>query len=494
MMVLALVTGCQKKSSSAPVSPNGPGTKEAGKNNPPPDNKDGQQTPSEAAKEGDGKRTRGNSLTVGDRTIEPKDVQVTERDLPGGGGGNAVHGDYLWDPPGLPYPVADSPILTGAQTEREYQATDANDDHLMSYLRDLADKQIELDKEFGENSLKLAKAISGIEASVGDIRRDTSHINIRFKIKSGEREYIIPFEGRMTANRRAELDNVRASTTYEEIDRKREQQYKERKFRLKMMCVDKTTGCQSIIMRLDQFFLKPGVERSKAKETDWQICRSVYALQRLGNVHLQIDENDYINYKSYTNANQRKFVELLANSAHYVRYVTKSLQPLDRRKAQRPRLHRANIEFFAVAYGFAGFQLNLEAARSMNGANVKGSNITKLRGPMLYAPSRIANDNEMGIFSSYVDEYEYDYAAMISSALLVENDGRGQMAIVLNFKGAAYGAEEPATQVNFTTLFAETVNPFEQREKYISSGKDPKKEGVEGFINVPQLPLHEKDF
>ena len=461
-----MTTACQKKASRSNAKPKeayqargqgggGGGQPDSGAAKPTSPNNGKQDDGSRFA--GTGKRPGGPS--VEEAPIDPSTIETSSVSTTPGLERNAAFGDYLWNPPGTPFPIAATPILTGGMTEREYRATDANDDFLMKYLAQLSEEDTQKDKEFGDNSLKLAKAISNISAI---INRTNGNVDINFVIKSGPRDYIIPFRGRLTANRRVVLDNVIESTTYEEIDRKKEKQYKERKFRLTLACVDKTTGCSSVIMRLDQLFLKEGVVRSKdTKESDWQICRSVYSLARKGNVHLQIDEEDYKNFESYRgiNDNHYQFMKLLANSAHYVRYKTKSFDPKERKHLQGPRLHNATMEFFAVLYGYAGFQVNLHSAAPINSPKVLVDGITQIRGPMLYAESRIANDNDMYPFFTNVLADATNYASMIETAKLVENDGRGQMAIVLNFKGEP----EMSTQVNFTTLFDETINPFEQR-------------------------------
>lgn len=485
---LTLATGCQKKSGGRqPVQSQGQKAQDNRGGNPPGDDgaqgDDGdgsqykgrpQQGPRQSQNDGSRFSTGGASSTgegsryagrpggaVTDKTVTPSEIVVESKSTDGPQIANAAYGDYLWNPPGLPYPVSDNPIYTGAETTREYKVTDANDDKLMAYLVTLMNEQNEKDPELGQESMNLAKMISNINARVN---RMDGTLDIKVGIKDGEREYIIPFEGRLTAKRRAVLDNVRASTTYEEIDRKREKLYKERKFRMTMACVDKTTGCESIIMRIDQLFLKEGVERSKATEKDWQLCRRMYALARLGNVHLQIDEADYRNHRSYLNGNQKEFLTVLANSAHYVRYITQSLQPTDRKTQQRPRLHKTQIEFFAVAYGFSGFQINLIEEMPMNYQNIVEGPVTSVRGPMLRAEdgSRIANDNKMYIFGD-----KDGLKNLFESAKLVENDGAGQMAIVFNYKGTP----KMSSQVNFTTLFAETIDPFEQRDGVSSDYK-----------------------
>lgn len=480
MMAVALFSvSCGRKGSVPPPPPSkeSPGATRTGTNN----TGDRQNQPSEEQKKEDtgseGNRDKKpQTITVGDKTLQIKDVQVdaVTTGTSASGVNAASHGDAAWNPPGLPYPVADSPIFTGAETWREYKATDMNDDHLMAYLVTLANEQMDKDKDFGTESLVLAKAISRIHA---EVNRSNSKIYIRFDVKSGDRTVRIVFDGRMTANRRVVLFNTETKTDYMEVDRKRANLYKERKFRLTMMCVDKTTGCESVIMRLDQLFLKPGVDRKTAKESDWELCRSVYALTRHGNVHTQISEHDYINHVSYPNQNQKQFLSLLKNTAHYVRYITKSLQSTDLPRPQRPRLESSTVDFFAVAYGYANFEIALEAAREMNTAGIRGSNKTIFQGPMLWASSTIANDNVMYPYGEYNDANAIEYASGIETAKLKENDGRGQIAVNFVFKGLPYAA----SQVNFTTLFAETVNPFEQRAKEAAKA-----------LSTPEIPEKEK--
>lgn len=467
-----MTTACQKKSSpssarskdSAGARGNGTGgdgSGYAGTGAEKDKNEGGGQRTDEGSRyagTGGNKRTGGPAIE--DVALDPSRIDVEAVSTGASNANSASYGDYLWNPPGLPYPVAEKPIFTGGESDREYKVTDANDDSLMSYLVTLANEEREKDEEFGKNSLVLARAISNIYTRID---RSNSNFDVEIGVKSGQREYIIPFRGRLTANRRVHLDNIREKTTYEEIDRQRlKGNYKERKFRLTLACVDKTTGCTSVIMRLDQLQLKEGLVRSKdTQETDWVLCRSVYALARVGNVHLQIDENDYVNYESYAriNNNQYEFVRMLANSAHYVRYKTKSLQKLDRKHANRPRLHNATIDAFAVAYGYGGFRINLLSAAPMNREGLLVSGTTSFAGPLFWASSRIANDNDMYPFGDYRMQGTPEYAAMIDSVKLVENDGRGQMAMVMNYKGMP----ESSTQVNFTTLFDETIDPFKQR-------------------------------
>lgn len=413
----------------------------------------------------------GKVVLVEDKTISPKDVKVSMSEPAAASVVSNSYGNYLQNPPGFPYPVAASPIITGGETEREYKYVDAYNDSLMKYLVNLADDQTDKNKEFGENSLRLARAISYIDSK---IQRDNGKFRIVFEIKSNERTYRIPFDNRLTANRRAVVYNNEELTTYEEIDRKRIPGHRSRRFKLTMVCVDKTTGCESAIMRMDQLLLKDGVDRQKATDSDWETCRSIYAVARFGNIHLQIDEHDYKFHTSYTNINQRDFVRMLANSAHYVRYLSKALVKLDHPYPLRPRLAKSTIESWAVAYGSAGFQINLISARALNGQGLTEGNVSSFRGPMLWAPDRIANDNDMYPFGDYVDQSRgaMVYADMVETAKLVENDGRGQIAIVLNF----HDAPEASTQVNFTTLFAETIDPTGQRGQFISLPELPVKE------------------
>ncbi len=424
------------KTEDAPVrkSTVAPGTKGFGEEQPKRASDSGYtrvSTPSTPAKvdEGDG----GEMIVTGDpqegKRAEPAQVPPKESEVK-----EPVCEDTKFEPtskewaPGLPYPPSQKRICTGGldrklekderfacegSTDPVY--TDARQDGLMSIAVNSFNT---LPSYLDQGNRELARRIQDVKL---EVTKNAVTVSMKYAMAKGEEA----LELRGSRNNR-NSDGLRLQSAKAPANVK---------FSGMLTCADQDGGCENAILRLQQ--------HSKSG----RIARVAYIVLRSGEAHVTITEQDRLGFRSIENRSHAEFAEYLSNTSYNscltalsdsrrgAREIpTCTLQRLKKICGSDPQVKtpagRAfKFQSWAVAYGKAGFAVEITERQNPR-FRVQGPLVAKSTTPAYEKPLKV---------SGY-------FASKVKQAVLVNNDGGGNLNLQLEFEGDAH------TRISITTL------------------------------------------
>lgn len=345
--------------------------------------------------------------------------------------------------PGWPkdYSPSQQPLYSGMVDERGQAYTDAKDDSIMAVM---VDKMNRMAQELRVDSEQMAMAVNQINLAV-----DRQIISLNLVLRFADREINEDFSGYLTGQNRTAQLQQRSSRSGEQ-------------FVIQATCVDRDTNCRNVILKIDQI-------------REGQVCRTVYAVHRwmmdgVGDGHFTLAREEYNKSsqifledkaiqkaqkegKKYDkelivkNRAERAFLRVVGNTIHYNRMMNGESH---RELSRTPRLGFLGVRSWAVAYGPSFFEITMGKAKA--GAGGRLSDSTRFAG--LLTKPRVAGEvaETMSIEGEYsnpqIDErYDDQFAKSITKAQLVDNDGRGNLTLQVQFKDSS-----SLSRVNFTGL------------------------------------------
>ncbi len=340
--------------------------------------------------------------------------------------------------PGLPNAPSPVKICTGGTVKKaeEGQAftcennpdlvfTDARQDGLMAHAVEQANR---VPKFMDQGSRELARRIREVKIDAGASSRE---VRAQVQILVAEKEYEkFDFRGVMQNGaagiRMIPLNSPRGL-----------------KFNAVLTCVGIDGSCDNVIFRLQQL-TRTG-----------KVGRIAYIVIRSGDAHVTISERDRIGYRTIENKEHAQFAEFLSNTTYntcvsVMREVVNGQRQLptcayQRMKAicgkraqfKRPAAEAFEFRSWAVAYGRSGFEFEM-VDRETPRFVVKGPLVAGNATPIW--PRAL---NVHGAFASSIDR-----------AILVANDGGGNLNLQIDFKGGS----NAHTRISVTTLIEDVRN------------------------------------
>ncbi|MGE0764605.1 MAG: hypothetical protein AB7N80_15120, partial [Bdellovibrionales bacterium] len=370
--------------------------------------------------------------------------------------------------PGYPqgYEPTDRPNYSGLLDQRGQAYTDNKDDSIMAVL---VHRMNNMDSALRADSEQLAQAVSRVNLII-----DRQVVSLDLSFQFEDRVVEATFSGY--------LNNRHASTNLT-------QRSGSEQFNVHMLCADAQVSqnvlCRNAILTIDQ--LKDG-----------QVCRRIYAVHRwmfdkVGDGHFTLSKEDFeLSTKIYEedkaiqkaqkenkkyekelvvkNRALRAFLRLVGNTIHYNRVFIHN-EPVrlasgeNTQLARTPRLGFLGVRSWAVAYGPSFVEITMNKAKA--GGNGALSDSTRFFGLLTKPrmPGELATDlNREGEYSTpqIDDRYDERLAQTIQKAALLDNDGRGNLALNLEFKDSKVGVA--SSRVNFTGLHLNVLSSNELLE------------------------------
>lgn len=214
-------------------------------------------------------------------------------------------------------------------------------------------------------------------------------------------------------------------------------------------CADVDGSCNSAIVRLQQL------------NKNGKITRIAYVVYRSGNAHVTMADEDRLQPHTIRNQAHAQFAELLSNTAykscainlreHYAGRLP--LQPcaVNRLKQicggggqlREPSAKQFNLRSWAVAFGRAGFEFTIDDQLS-----VRGPLVIAAQAPMWKPNACVEGKPKNGACGLRVSGR---LAQGIDNALLVMNDGGGNLNLQFDFVGKAQ------TRISVTSILEDTA-------------------------------------
>lgn len=337
------------------------------------------------------------------------------------------HNSAKWAP-GLPNPPSQTLICTGGldrALEREEQFrcegnrepvyTDARQDGMMALAVELFNA---IPSHLDKGSRELARRLSDVKLSLGQ-----QSVRVKFKFRlsqeeTGDVELRGQGRGRGDSTR---LQAVTAPGNY--------------KFSGALTCADADGSCQNAMLRVH------------LHSRSGRVARVAYVVLRSGEAHVTMSEQDRVNFRSIQNRGHAQFAEYLSNTSYntcaaVLREIVNgqrqlpacAYQRLKRicgRNAQFKQPSAQSFEFnsWAVAYGKSGFELEMQDREHTR---------FRVHGPLLASSQTPVHNRPLTVGGSFGRE--------IKQAILVANDGGGNLNLQIDFNGDAH------TRISVTTL------------------------------------------
>lgn len=317
--------------------------------------------------------------------------------------------------PGILYPPAQQPILTGGVSPRGFKYTDSYDDSLMAILADKYESLTNRTDCLKDASRELSARIAGVYLTTDVKATGISNLTIELydgskkgKAKSQKRKIAINFTGQLNGKMTADRANVKMVQT---------NKVGNLRFEAKLMCMDQDSGCQTTVIYLKQL-TKNG-----------EVCRIALIAYRHGNAHITMNEQDWEYASVLMNKNKDRMAQFIANTstvqcAQTLREVEMGQRPnmptcavermrykCEKRRIKGDFAKVAGLKTWSVLYGAARFTLYLDDVLTING-------------PLVSGPARPIYDTYLPVKGKGV-----------SYVSLRNNDGAGQLNFELGFKG-----------------------------------------------------------
>ncbi len=362
----------------------------------------------------------------------------------------------LWFP-GLPYAPSSARICTGGGGEispdqmykcdagKGYVFTDGRQDGLMALVVDNFNK---LPKYMDAGSRKLARRIQDVQVDSNLIK--VGSVNIRLALFAGRenghvRYNHIELRGNMSKNggrvKLRAVNNGRVAAYAGELT-----------------CADTNGSCENAILRVDQIAtaanplpVKKGRAKSKAHHAPKKsgIVAVAFVIIRSGDAHVTMSDRERTGFKSISNPSHARFAQYLSNTVNNtclnIMYDLKhgkrqipacAYQRLQMEcgghKYQKPAAQDFNLRSWAVAYGRAGFEFEIRDGAQEARLMIKGPLVATSAKPMWTRPLRVS-----GLLAKH-----------IQGAMLVANDGGGNLNFQLDFNGQ----DKAQTRISVTSL------------------------------------------
>ncbi len=365
--------------------------------------------------------------------------------------GAVVFNDPSWFP-GLPDFPAGHPnskltkVFTGGISDDDYRFTDGKSDSVMAFLVNRFNQVIdhgqpfefgdgvEFDESIGEESKKLANRIMNVQVTTDTY--STSRLKVVISLVDGStaQPVDILLMGNIDANRKAMLVQTQIPED------------KGLQFRGLAECLDRDGGCQNVRITL-------------AQEKNGKYCRIAYLVHRSGDAHITMSESDRLHYSANLNINHQRLAEYIGNTAYNACLVNKRRTDLPNRITQHllgycgdsthkklPAAKTIGYETWAVAYGASGFSINLADEAHWTGYDPGYQ--TTIKGPLVHA------SNKNPIFSKDLRVYGGTLSRYIKSAHLVNNDGAGNINLVIRTNGP----DESEMRISVTSMIRNTLS------------------------------------
>ncbi len=338
--------------------------------------------------------------------------------------------------PGLPktYSLSQVPLVTGALDERGQIYTDAKDDSVMAVM---VDKMNQQEATFHAESLQLAQSVAKVEFEING-----QYVSLNLKLKFVDQEINTTMTGVLNG-RTAELKQIQPVGNFE--------------LRAHSICVDANQECRNVVIVLGHVI-------------NGQLCKRAYINHRwmmggVGDGHFTLSKEDYEAWNKPISRAQKAFLRMVANTVHYNKVLFREIgnEPL-----KYPRLGFLGVRSWAVAYGKSGFEITMKKL-ALNGGT---SDETKFSGEL--TKSWVSGDvtQELNVSGNYNDaevndRFDERFAPSISQVLLVNNDGRGNLTLQIDFTGEVSEGGQTVTKttgssrMNFTGLRIQTQSAQE---------------------------------
>lgn len=375
--------------------------------------------------------------------------------------GAVVSDDPRWFP-GLPDYPAGHPqsklktIFTGgvSSVEGGYKFTDMKSDGLMAYLIQTFDnikpEEGKFHKDIQKESRKLAERIMDVRVEVDKYTKGIAKVEVEFADGDVKKPVRIFLQGTITLS-----SNGRALVDLDQVDIKGD---KDLKFTGRLICTDSDGGCQNALIRLHQ------------KNTSGETCRVALIVHRFGDAHITMSDQDRLRYEVQANDYHRYLAEYMSNSAYNACQANKKRTDIPSRLKNHflaycgdasykklPAAKTIGIKAWAAAYGASEFKLVLKDEDHWTG--LAAGKDTVISGPLVWA------SHNSPVYTKQLSKSGAN-AAYIKSAHLVNNDGGGNLNLLLRFPGP----DESEMQLSVTSMIRNTeylsnVTPQEKIEE-----------------------------
>ncbi|MCB0363941.1 MAG: PT domain-containing protein [Bdellovibrionaceae bacterium] len=304
---------------------------------------------------------------------------------------------------------------TGAADERRRAFSDSRVDTLLPILKGEVDKLPE-DLRTASESFALAIRSVSIEANEGNRK---VFAEIIFDGPAGP--VSAKFRGHLDVNNRAVMDES-AETSGDDFV-----------FKASVVCLDANMeSCENTVIRIDQF-TKSG-----------EICKTAFAVHRIGNVHVQFPMRDYQKSLKSMNDEYKEFMLYMKNTHDAVQAINACRMSGNNNCMPPPmRAPGANdVEFrsFAVAYGRSAFTLTFWSVTTIEKPE---QDVLVISGPLMLADDARDYQANLGVngflreTTGRVTNDQGKFENYISRVKLLSNDGNGNMVLQVHLKGVA---------------------------------------------------------
>ena len=197
-------------------------------------------------------------------------------------------------------------------------------------------------------------------------------------------------------------------------------------FKATVACVDDNDeSCENTVIRIDQY------------TNGNEICKTAYAVHRMGNVHVQFNMRDFARYKNSENPMLKDFVHYLKNTHDAVQKVNACRRTgrTDCKTVPMLAPAAAEVEFrsFAVAYGQSAFTLTFWSIRTVK---QQDEDVLILSGPLMLSDDVSSTKTDLGIggfmrqTNGTITNDQGKYEGYFSRANLLTNDGNGNLTVL----------------------------------------------------------------
>lgn len=346
------------------------------------------------------------------------------------------------------------PIITGAADLRERYFTDGKDDVVMARLIARMNEQIALhDEQFFNDSIELATRLSNVDVSANIHNRS---VEVKVEFIDGDDQVRVNFRGQLDYYNRTPLQQVVGA---EDLGYR---------FNGYLTCIDSNRiECKNTILVIEHV-------------VNGEICKRIMVVHRFGDARFTIADEDYVGFSGFINDGHRRFMEYLANTAHFNRYLHScvytnnnvlvqaqgdgtcaSLQSETPGLGFNGRIPRARVlgyRTWAAAYGAAYFNIFFREAQ-------RGSDpidVLHIYGPLLTSSAGPAYDRSLQV-EGYLTTPSgvvmrntgQTIGEGIQSATLLSNDGRGNLDLSFTFHGSPLST----AYVDFRETLGQTDDP-----------------------------------
>lgn len=361
---------------------------------------------------------------------------------------------------------------TGADSVLGASFTDSKEDEVMTYFRNVMKDLPETD-DFREQSYQLAKRISLVDVAV---RLQERQVSLVVEIKDekmvqlkdggqrvGETKNLrLEFKGFLNGNTHAVMKLVKTSD-------------KSYEFAAVVYCIDKSNTCNNTIVELVQ-------------ARNGRPCKQAFAVHRFGKIYTSADNESLGRFRTGSmNPQFVTFMEVVNNTIIANDLIHQGMP----QNAPSPKFDAAGMRAFSVVEGSAFFNLLYRTSTSYTAG---ASNEVLQEHMVIAGPLLPSEDKDLAISSKYKllstnevqsDPYRTGLAGKIAHAKLIGNNGRGNLAIYIEFASTPF---ETAT-LNILSLAYDTYNLTKFLKSREEAGKVVERVLQDGIKPIDQTPV-----